>query len=185
MKNIAVFISGTGSNAKKIIEYFNGSKTCAVKIILSSYPESPLLQYAREKKIAVKLLNKKTFRNSSTLIALLKRFDLVVLAGFLWLIPERIVSSLPNKIINIHPALLPKYGGRGMFGINVHKSIVKNKEKETGITIHYVNNHYDEGKIIFQKSCPVLSKETPEEVQIKVQILEHKYYPKIIESLLL
>ncbi len=185
MKKIALFISGTGSNAQKIIDYFESNKAIAVNMVVSTTTQSPLLSFAKQKSIPVHILTKRFFFDTKKMIALLQEFDLIVLAGFLWLFPENIIKQLPKKIINIHPSLLPKYGGAGMYGINVHKAVLKNKEKISGITIHYVNEKYDEGEIIFQKKCAVFKLKTPEEIQKKVLKLEHRFFSAIIEKLLL
>ena len=185
MRKIAVFISGTGSNARKLLDYFLYSKKISVALIVSNSNHSPFLSYAKKRKIRVEIIDKKSFNNVTFMLSMINGFDLVVLAGFVWLIPEEIISFFSKKIINIHPALLPKYGGIGMYGINVHKAVFLNKEKISGITIHYVNKKYDDGEIIFQKTCDISNLTTPEEVQEKVLALEHKHYSKVIKNLLL
>ena len=185
MKKIAIFISGTGSNAKKIIRYFKPSSSIKVSLIVSGLEESPLLPYAKERGIEVKKINKAFLSNINKMSFLLKKIDLIVLAGFLWLIPHDLVRLFNKRIINIHPALLPKYGGTGMYGMNVHRAVFENKDEFSGITIHYVNKKYDKGEVIFQKKCAVSHLKSPAEIQKKVLELEHRYYSKIIERLLL
>jgi phosphoribosylglycinamide formyltransferase-1 len=182
---IAIFCSGSGSNAQKIIEYFQHSKDIKVSVLMSNKPDAFALERAKKFHIPTYVFNRNDFYNSESVLDELRKYDIdwIVLAGFLWLIPANLVENFPNKIINIHPALLPKFGGKGMFGMHVHEAVVANKEKESGISIHYVNAHYDEGNIIFQASCAVLPTDTPEEVAKKVQILEHQHFPDVIEKL--
>jgi len=186
MPNIAIFASGTGTNAEKIIQYFEEKTEVQVKILLSNNKNALALEKAKKYQIPVASFNKKQFYESDFVLELLQKnqIDWIVLAGFLWLIPKNLLENFSNKIINIHPALLPKYGGKGMYGMKVHQAVFKNKEKETGITIHFVNEKYDEGKIIFQKSCEVGENDTLQSIQKKVQLLEHQYFPKVIENLL-
>lgn len=185
MKNLAVFASGSGSNAERLVEYFKDSDLAQVKLILCNNPSAGVIQRAERLNIPLVLFNRSEFK-SDKIVDLLKEneIDWVVLAGFLWLIPSNLVAAFPNKIINIHPALLPKFGGKGMYGHFVHEAVVENKETESGITIHYVNEHYDEGAIIFQASYPVTSTDTPEDVAKKGQELEHKHFPEVVEKLL-
>lgn len=186
MSNIAIFASGPGTNAQAIIKYFRGKNLNIVKLILSNKPDAYVIERAKHFNITSIVFNKNTFYNTSEIIDILKceSIDLIVLAGFLWLIPDNILKKYQDKIINIHPALLPKYGGKGMYGMRVHEAVVANREKETGITIHYVNEEYDKGKIIFQAKCPVEHSDTPEIIAQKVHQLEYKYYPEVIENLL-
>jgi phosphoribosylglycinamide formyltransferase-1 len=181
---IAIFCSGSGSNAQKIIEYFQYHKEVKVAVLMSNKPDAFALERAKTFNVPTFVFNRNDFYNSELVLEELRKreIDWIVLAGFLWLIPENLVKNFPNKIINIHPALLPKFGGKGMFGMHVHQAVVANKEKESGISIHYVNAQYDEGNIIFQASCPLLSTDTPEEVARKVQILEHQHFPRVIEE---
>ncbi len=185
-KRLAIFASGSGSNAEKIAEYFANRSDIEISLILSNNPQAGVIARARRLGIPVVLFDRKTFYESNRIVEILQnqRIDLVVLAGFMMLIPETMVQAFPNQIINIHPALLPKYGGKGMYGHFVHEAVVAAKESESGITIHYVNERYDEGAIIFQASCPVVSTDTPEDVAKKVQALEHKHYPEVVEQLL-
>lgn len=157
-----------------------------VALILTNNKNAGVIERAKRLNIPCIVFNKKDFRETDTVVNQLKNnhVDLVVLAGFLWLIPENLIATFPNKIVNIHPALLPKFGGKGMYGDNVHKAVVEAKEKESGITIHYVNQHYDEGKVIFQAKCEVNDKDTFEDVANKIHGLEYEHFPKVIEQLL-
>jgi phosphoribosylglycinamide formyltransferase 1 len=186
MKRIAIFASGSGSNAEKITSYFADSQAISVNLLLSNNPQAGVIERGRRLGIPTVLFDRKTFTQTNRIVDLLQnqQIDYVILAGFLWLIPENLVKAFPNKIINIHPALLPKFGGKGMWGHFVHEAVVAAAEKESGITIHFVNERYDEGKIIFQAKCEVLPTDSPEEVADKVLILEHKYFPEIIEKVL-
>lgn len=185
MKNIAIFASGTGSNAQKIMEHFEGSSLAKVNLVVSNKPKAKVLEKAQNFGVPTQVINRQGFYHSNEVVDLLKQHhtDLIVLAGFLWLVPQNLIAAFPQQIINIHPALLPKFGGKGMYGMNVHQAVVDNREPETGITIHYVNEHYDEGKAIFQKSCPVAPQDTAEMVAKKVQLLEHEHFPKVVEEL--
>lgn len=184
---IAIFASGSGSNAVKIIEHFRQQKIESSFCVLSNKPQAPVLTKAKNLDVETLIFNRTEFFNSDKIVEYLqsKNISLIVLAGFLWLVPENILKAFSGKIINIHPALLPKYGGKGMFGMRVHQAVVDAKENETGITIHYVDEEYDHGKPILQKSCPVTSEDTPETVAKKVQQLEHKHFPIVTEQLFL
>lgn len=187
MKRIAIFASGTGSNAAKIIDYFSAKeKNVTVALIVCNKPTAKVLLLAQEKNIDTLLLEKETFFNTNIYIEILKskKIDLIVLAGFLWKMPVNFIQAFTNKIINIHPALLPKYGGKGMYGQFVHKAVLDNKEKESGITIHFVNENYDEGKHIFKAACSINNTETVESLAKKIQELEHQYFAKVIEDVL-
>lgn len=181
---IVIFASGGGSNAEEIIKYFQGNPFIEVVLVLSNNPEAYVLERARKFGIETRVFNKPQFKDPGTLLGLLetKQVSHIVLAGFLWLIPEYLINAFPERIINIHPALLPKYGGKGMYGMKVHQAVRESNEKETGITIHLVNKKYDEGRILFQERCNVESGDTPEQIARKVHILEYKFYPKIIEQ---
>ncbi|HSZ24917.1 MAG TPA: phosphoribosylglycinamide formyltransferase [Cytophagaceae bacterium] len=183
---VAVFCSGSGSNAEKIIEYFQLHKEIQVAVLMANRPDAFALERAKKNNIPTWVFNRNDFYHSDKVLEELKRreIDWIVLAGFLWLIPENLVQHFPNRIINIHPALLPKFGGKGMYGMHVHEAVVANKEKESGITIHYVNSQYDEGNIIFQASCVVNPTDSPEEVAKKVQVLEHRHFPQVIEKII-
>lgn len=183
---IAIFCSGSGSNAQKIIEYFKGHSDIEISVLMANKPDAYALERAQKFSIPTWVFNREEYKSGKVLEELKKRsIDWIILAGFLWLIPEDLVQNFPNKIINIHPALLPKFGGKGMYGMNVHSAVVANKEKESGITIHYVNKNYDEGNIIFQASCAVAPSDSPEEVAKKVQVLEHEHFPKVIEKIIM
>ncbi len=185
-KNIAIFASGSGSNAERIVEYFAGSKEINVKLFLCNNPEAGVIQRAERLNIPLVMFNRQQFK-AGEVVEILKenQIDWIILAGFLWLVPQNVVEAFPNKIINIHPALLPKFGGKGMYGHFVHEAVVENKETESGITIHFVNENYDEGAVIFQASYPVLPTDTPEDVAKKGQVLEHKHFPEVIEQTIL
>lgn len=185
-KRLAIFASGSGSNAEKIAEYFAGRTDIEISLILSNNPQAGVIARARRFQIPVVLFDRKTFYETRRIIEILQNehIDLIVLAGFMMLIPEAMVQAFPEKIVNIHPALLPKYGGKGMYGHFVHEAVVAAQELESGISIHFVNERYDEGDIIFQATCEVAPTDTPEEVARKVQVLEHQYYPEIVSKLL-
>ncbi|MES2518118.1 MAG: phosphoribosylglycinamide formyltransferase [Bacteroidota bacterium] len=186
MKNLAIFASGSGSNAERIVEYFADSKEIKVKIFLCNNPEAGVIQRAERLQIPLVMFDRPAFKSGEVVKILQEnQIDWVVLAGFLWLVPKNVVEAFPNKIINIHPALLPKFGGKGMYGHFVHEAVVENKETESGITIHFVNEHYDEGAVIFQASYPVIPTDTPEDVAKKGQVLEHKHFPEVIEQVVL
>lgn len=185
MKKIVIFASGSGTNAENIIQHFKSANIGMVVSVFTNNPKAYVIERAKKFQISTEIFSKEELSEGKVLQKL-NAFqpDLIVLAGFLLKFPKAIVDSYPNAIINIHPALLPKYGGKGMYGMNVHKAIVENKEKETGITIHYVNENYDEGNIIFQKKVTVLVTDTPEVVAEKIHELEQNYFPGIIEELL-
>lgn len=186
MKNIAIFASGTGSNAKKIIDYFRSSKVARVALIISNNEDAGVLNHAKYDGIPFLIVRKKELKSEESLgnILAAHHIDFIVLAGFLLLLPQWLVRNFPDQIINIHPALLPKYGGKGMYGMRVHQAVFDAKEKYSGITIHYVNEKYDEGAIIFQARCNIEKVNNPSIIQKKVQLLEHFYFPRIIEMLL-
>ena len=186
MKRIVIFASGSGTNAQNIIEYFQKNKIAEVTLVLSNKTNAFVLERAKKLNISSESFSKEAFLNSEEILSILKQEspDLIVLAGFLLKFPEFILKEFPNKVINIHPALLPNYGGKGMYGMKVHESVVANKESETGITIHYVNENYDEGAIIFQKSFLLSENETAETVANKIHELEYEFFPKVIEDIL-
>ncbi len=183
-KRIAILASGSGTNAENIFKYFTDSKDVVVDSLWSNKADAYALVRARNFGVDTFVFDREKFYQTDTVADTLRerKVDLIVLAGFLWLIPESLVSSFP--IINIHPALLPKYGGKGMYGMNVHRAVVENGDKESGISIHYVNENYDEGKLIFQAKCPVSSEDTPEQVAAKVHELEYRYFPQVIAQVL-
>jgi phosphoribosylglycinamide formyltransferase-1 len=184
MKRLAIFASGTGSNAKRLIDYFSGNKNISVALLVSNRKEAGALKIAREEGIPSVNFTKEEFYNSSTVIDKLiaDKIDFIVLAGFLIKIPDNILKAYENKIINIHPALLPDFGGKGMYGLHVHKAVIESGKKESGITIHLVNEHYDEGKILFQTKCPVLENDTPDTLAERVQELEHRHFSEVVKQ---
>lgn len=185
MKNVAIFASGSGTNAQAIIEYLHHREVARVSCILSNNREAYVLKRAKDNQIPSYTFNRDEFYHSDKIVTILNKnsVDFVVLAGFLWLVPEYLINMFPNRIINIHPALLPKYGGKGMYGMKVHQAIIANNESQSGISIHYVNQKYDEGNIIFQATCAVDPSDTPEELAKKVHQLEYAHYPRIVEKL--
>ena len=187
MHKIAIFASGAGSNAKKIIEYFEGHRLITVSLIVCNKPDAGVLKIADQTGIPTLLIEKEKFFRGNAYIDELKErgIGFIVLAGFLWKIPDTLIKAYPGKIINIHPALLPNYGGKGMYGGFVHEAVITNKDKESGITIHYVDEHYDHGDIIFQARCPIEETDSPESLAKKIHALEHKYYPEVIEKTIL
>ncbi len=185
MKKIVVFASGSGTNAENIIKYFEKTKTGNVVAVFTNNRNAGVLERAKTYEIQTNVFSKEQFFEGEVLHKVNEiQPDLIVLAGFLLKFPANIIAAYPDKIINIHPALLPKYGGTGMYGMHIHKAIVANKENETGITIHYVNENYDEGNIIFQQNVVLAGDETPEEVAHKIHDLEQKYFPTVIEEIL-
>lgn len=186
MKKIAIFASGTGSNAQKIIDHFRVSNKVFIALIVCNKPSAGVLNIASVENIPTLLIEKEHFFRGDAYTEELKqaKVDLIVLAGFLWKVPTALITAYPQKIINIHPALLPNYGGKGMYGQFVHRAIIDNKEVESGITIHYVDEKYDHGDIIFQAKCPIIESDTAESLAKKIHQLEHEHYPPIIESLL-
>ncbi len=184
-KKVIIFASGSGSNALKIFEHFNNNQNIIIDSIYCNNPRANVINVFQKLSIKTVLFNKKELYESAFLEAIISTNpDLIVLAGFLLKIPEKMVSAFENRIINIHPSLLPKYGGKGMYGLNIHKEVLLNKEKFSGLTIHYVNKEYDKGTLIFQKKIKINEKETPESLSSKVLKLEHENYPLIIEKIL-
>tara|TARA_B100000780_G_scaffold76823_1_gene51820 strand:+ start:2016 stop:2594 length:579 start_codon:yes stop_codon:yes gene_type:complete len=186
LKKIILFASGSGSNVQKICEFFEKDKATSVEMLVCNNPKALVVRKAKVFKLKSLIIEKESFYNSpKALTKILKlKPDLIVLAGFLWKIPSNLLEAFPNKIINIHPALLPKYGGKGMFGMHIHKSIIENKESKSGITIHYVNEKYDEGTIIFQKEIVLQKGETATTLSKRTLELEHHWFPRIIEKVL-
>ena len=184
--NVAIFASGNGSNAQRIIEYFSGNTFIKIALVLSNKEDAYVLSRAEKLNIPSFTFSSAELKNSSVILNKLKEFEIgfIVLAGFMIKIPDLLIKEYPGRIINIHPALLPKHGGKGMFGEYVHKAVIDAGEKESGITIHYVNESYDEGKIIFQVKCDVDKKDTPETLAAKIHKLEHYHYPRIIEKVI-
>jgi len=186
MKRIVIFASGSGTNAENLIRFFHNKNNASVVQVLTNNPHAKVIERCKKLNVSTLTFNKEAFLHSNEILNTLKALntDLIVLAGFLWKFPENILKEFPNKVINIHPALLPKYGGKGMYGEYVHDAVIKNKETESGITIHYVNEYYDEGAIIFQAKCEVLSTDTAEDVAGKIHELEMKYFPEMVEGVL-
>ena len=185
-KNIAIFASGSGTNAENIIRYLQENDFIRVALVLSNRSDAYVLERANRLKVPSKVFLKDDWISGEQILALLREYniDFIVLAGFLVRVPDVLLHAYPDKIINIHPALLPKFGGKGMYGDRVHEAVVTAGEKESGITIHYINEHYDEGNTIFQAKCPVLPEDSPADVAKKVHSLEYEYYPQVIEKLL-
>lgn len=185
MKLIAIFASGSGTNAQRIIEYFSASKEIFVDSLWSNNENAYALIRAEKLGIETFTFEREEFYRSNEILDRLtdRRIDMIVLAGFLWLVPRNLTELF--TVINIHPALLPKYGGKGMYGMNVHKAVLASKDKESGISIHRVNAKYDEGDIIFQTTCPIIRGDTPESIAAKVHELEYLHYPRVIEEVLL
>lgn len=186
MKKIAIFASGSGTNAQNIIEYFVHNSNIQVCRIYSNNEDAYVLTRAKKFNIPTLTFNKNDFLKTDKIINQLKNdeTDLIILAGFLWLVPINILKRFTNRIINIHPALLPKYGGKGMYGSFVHEAVIKANEKESGISIHLVNEKYDEGEIIFQAICKIGGNETPDSLAAKIHTLEHNHFPQVIEEFL-
>lgn len=186
MKNIVLFASGEGTNAQHIIDYFKSSATIKVVLVVSNKPSANVLKRAKEEGVDTLIIERETFFDSDRTIQQLRsaNIDLIVLAGFLWKIPANLIAAFPNKIINIHPALLPKFGGQGMYGMHVHRAVVEAKEKKSGISIHFVNAQYDEGQLISQHTCALSPTDTPEIVAKKIHALEKEYFPRAIEKII-
>lgn len=186
MKRIVIFASGSGSNAENLIKFFQNSDSTSVVQVLTNNQHAKVLDRCKRLKVSAFSFNRTAFTKTDDVLNLLKatKPDLIVLAGFLWKFPEHILEAFPNKVINVHPALLPKYGGKGMYGMHVHEAVVANNESETGITIHYVNENYDEGAIIFQAKCEVNKKDTVKDVAAKIHELEMKHFPEVVKKLL-
>lgn len=185
-KRIAIFASGSGSNAQKIMELFKNNPDAEIAIVLTNNPDAYVLQRADNFEIPTHIFDKREFRETNTIVDLLQNLDidLIVLAGFLWLIPKQLIAAYPGRIINIHPALLPKFGGKGMYGDHVHKAVMEAGESEGGITIHYVDENYDEGEFIYQAKYKIDKNDNLEMIKFKGQQLEHQHYPRIVESIL-
>jgi phosphoribosylglycinamide formyltransferase-1 len=185
-KRIAIFASGSGSNAQKIMEHFKRSPEAEVVLILTNNPQAYVLQRADNFEIPSHIFTRSEFYDTDAVIKLLKNLqvDLIVLAGFLWLVPPTLLKAFPNKIINLHPALLPKFGGKGMYGDHVHNAVLDAKEEESGITIHFVNEKFDEGEILHQSRFKIEPGDNLEMLKFKGQQLEHQHFPRVIENLL-
>lgn len=187
MKRLAIFVSGSGTNMERIGQHFSQHPKIQASLVVCSDPRAAAISRAEKLGIETVVIDKNDFRQGDKLLKLLqeKQIDWLILAGFLWLIPAELVAAFPNRIVNIHPALLPAYGGKGMYGERVHQAVIQNQEKQSGITIHYVNNNYDEGNIVFQQSLTIATNETPESLAQRIHQLEHAFYPEVIEKLVL
>jgi phosphoribosylglycinamide formyltransferase-1 len=186
MKNIAIFASGSGTNAENLIRFFRTSQIGRVSLVLSNRKDAGVIDRAQSLEVETIVFNREQFYQSEDVLSLLfeRNIDFVVLAGFLWLVPDYLLKSFENKMINIHPALLPRYGGKGMFGHHVHAAVIENRESESGITIHYVNKEYDHGHIVFQARCEVKSDDTPETLASRIHQLEYQHFPVVVDKLL-
>ena len=184
---LAIFASGSGSNAQRLAEYFAGSGIAEVSVIYCNNPEAFVLERARLLGIPAVLIKREKFYKDTAVLDDLKsrEIDWIILAGFLWLVPDYILNAFARKVINIHPALLPAYGGKGMYGMKVHQAVITARESESGITIHYVNEKYDEGDIVFQAKCPIEKEDTPEMLAAKIHELEFEHFPRLIEKLII
>ena len=185
-KNIAIFASGNGTNAENIIRYFREKSSACVALVLTNRQNAFVLERSRGLEVPCFYFPKSDWENGEAILSVLREHDIdfVVLAGFLARVPDLILHAYPNKMINIHPSLLPKFGGKGMYGDRVHEAVIAAGEEESGITIHYTNEHYDEGAIICQVKCPVLPEDTPDDLAHRIHALEYDTYPKVIEKLL-
>jgi phosphoribosylglycinamide formyltransferase 1 len=185
MRNIAIFASGSGTNAENIIKYFSNKKSAKVSLVLSNKREAMVLKRAAESNVSSIFFERDDFYTNGKVLSnlALYQIDFIVLAGFLWLVPEELVQKYSGRMINIHPALLPEYGGKGMYGDKVHNAVISNGDQESGITIHYVNRVYDDGDIIFQARCSVDRADTPASLASKVHALEYLHFPRVIEEL--
>lgn len=183
MKRIALFASGSGSNAENIVRYFAENSEIQVVAIFTNRPDAYVIQRAQTLQVPCFIFSKSAWK-SGEICSKLREMEIewIILAGFLWLVPEEIIAHFPNRIINIHPALLPDYGGKGMFGHHVHEAVIQNKESQSGITIHLVNAEYDKGEVLFQAVCPVTPDDTPESLAAKVHELEYIHFPTIIQQ---
>lgn len=186
MKKIVLFASGNGTNAENIIKYFKEKKDVIIQEIFTNNPNAGVIQRAKNLNVPVSTFNKESFYNKDEVLTRLKQIDpdLIVLAGFLWKVPVKIIESFNNRIVNIHPALLPNYGGKGMYGMHVHKAVINSGDRKSGISIHWVNEEYDKGDIIAQFTCPVSENDTPESLAQKVHQLEYTHFPLVIDNIL-
>ncbi|GHV66066.1 phosphoribosylglycinamide formyltransferase [Bacteroidia bacterium] len=182
MKKIAIFASGSGSNAENIVEFFKNSTQIKINALFCNVPNAMVLERAKKWNFPSYVFTNKEFSEADKILKQLQEVetDYIILSGFLRLIPSPIIAAFPNRILNIHPALLPKYGGKGMYGMNVHQAVIEAGETESGITIHYVNEHYDEGDAVFRARCNIVESDTPETLAAKVHALEYEHFPKVI-----
>lgn len=186
MKKIAIFASGSGSNAENIANYFKDNKDVEISLILANNPQAYVIERAKKLNIPCEVVTKAEFMEADGIIEMMHRYeiDFIVLAGFLLLVPQKLIEAYPSRIVNIHPALLPKHGGKGMYGDRVHKAVVESGDTESGITIHLIDADYDKGTTFFQAKCPVLPTDTPDDVATKVHALEYEHFPHVIEEIL-
>ena len=186
MRNIAIFASGSGTNTENLVHFFRTSPFGQVSLVLTNRPDAGVIQRVQSNDIECIVFNRSQFYDTNEVVDLLveRGIEFVILAGFLWLVPDNLLELYDNKIVNIHPALLPKYGGKGMYGHFVHEAVIANAEKESGITIHYVNSRYDEGDVILQARCKVEVDDTPDSLASKIHALEYEHFPKAVEALL-
>lgn len=185
--NVAIFASGSGTNMQTIADYLKEDHLINIKLVLTNNPHAKVIERASKYQIPVIIFNRDQFYTQKSLLSVLEdhQINFIVLAGFMWFVPSYLTNAYQGKIFNIHPALLPKYGGKGMYGMNVHEAVISGKENTSGITIHHVNNEYDQGDIIFQATCEVTPDDTPEKLAVKIHELEHRFYPKIIKETIL
>jgi phosphoribosylglycinamide formyltransferase-1 len=187
MIHACIFASGSGTNAENLIQFFKNDTRIKIRHVITNNPQAGVIQRAEKMGKTVHIIPSKIFKNQPEIVLeFLKteKIDFIILAGFLLKVPEIMIKAYPNRIINIHPSLLPKYGGKGMYGMHVHEAVIAHKEKESGITIHYVNEHYDEGEILFQKKIQVDEHDTPQSLAEKIHALEYEYFPKVISQLI-
>lgn len=186
MKRIAIFASGSGSNAENIANYFKTNDNVEISLIVANNPNAYVIERAKKLNIPCTVVTKAEFLAADTIVEMMKEYkiDLIVLAGFLLLVPEKLINAFPSRIVNIHPALLPKHGGKGMYGDRVHKAVVESGDTESGITIHLIDADYDKGVTFFQAKCEILPTDTPDDVAAKVHALEYEHFPHVIEEIL-
>jgi phosphoribosylglycinamide formyltransferase-1 len=186
MNNLAIFASGSGTNAQRIIEYFLSKSGTKVRILLTNRKNAGVIERVKKFDIPVKVFDREDFYGSDNILKILlaENTDWIILAGFLWLVPKNLIENYRGKIVNIHPALLPKFGGKGMYGMNVHEAVIKSGEKESGITIHYVNEEYDSGDAIFQAKTSISLSDTPETLAKKIHELEYEHFPAVLDKLI-
>lgn len=183
MRRVAIFASGSGTNAENLIKHFLGSKLASVDLVLTENSNAFVIERAKKLAVPILVFTMQNLQSGAITRTLQKlEIDYIILAGFLKLLPSNLIDAFPQRIINIHPALLPKYGGKGMYGSNVHRAVLSARESESGITIHLVNSKYDDGKILFQAQCPVLTDDTPETLAQRIHALEYEHYPKVVEN---
>lgn len=186
MSNIAIFASGYGTNAEQIIHYFSKDENHSVKLVLSNKVDAYVLERAKNLSVPVMVFDRNTFYKTRQVLDVMREaaIDVMVLAGFLWMVPDYLLAAFPQRIINIHPALLPDFGGKGMYGLRVHEAVIREGSKKSGISIHLIDEEFDRGKILFQAECPVFPDDTPEDLANRIHQLEHRYYPETIKNYL-